>query len=199
MRPKDQAEFVALRATIRERGTARVVLFFVVIAVWAALTVATTAVIVLPIAALLPLLVLAAGFEATSSLHIGVERIGRYIQAAHEDQPLDDPQGKPGWETTAMKFGARGRTIGPDALFSAVYVLAGVANFLPVALTAQAREEMVAIGALHALFVWRVLTLRRAVATQRERELAVFREILGQEQDASSSAPSFPRERDGEQ
>ncbi len=199
MRPIDQAEFEALRATIRERGTARVVLFFVVIAVWAALTVATTAVIVLPVAALLPLLVLAAGFEATSSLHIGAERIGRYIQTAHEqapfdaaqDKPLDEARGRPGWETTAMKFGARGRPIGPDALFSAVYVLAGVANFLPVALTAQAREEMVAIGALHALFVWRVLTLRRAVATQRERELAVFREILG--------ASSLPRERDREQ
>ncbi len=178
MRPTYQAEFEALRATIRERGTARVVLFFVVIAVWGALTVATTAVIVLPVAALLPLLVLAAGFEATSSLHIGIERIGRYLQAAHEDRPFDDPQGTPGWETTAMQFGARGRTIGADALFSVVYVLAGVANFLPVALTAQTREEMVAIGAVHAFFIWRVLTLRRAVATQRERELAVFREIL---------------------
>ena len=82
-----------------------------------------------------------------------------------------------------MKFGARDRPIGPGALFSVVYVLAGAANFLPVALTAQTWAEMVAIGAVHALFVWRVLTLRRAVATQRERELAVFREILGDAKD----------------
>jgi hypothetical protein len=170
MRPIEQAEFEALRATIRERGTARIVLFFVVIAVWAALTVATTAVIVLPIASLLPLLVLAAGFEATSSLHIGVERIGRYIQTAHEERG--------GWETIAMQFGGRGRAVGPEALFSVVYILGCAVNYVPVVLTAVTSAEMVALGAAHALFLWRVLTLRHAAAGQRERELAVFREIL---------------------
>lgn len=195
MKPFDQAEFEALRATIRERGTARVVLFYVGIAVWAALTVATTAVIVLPVAALLPLLVLAAGFEATASLHIGVERIGRYVQAAHEDRSFDSSQTRPGWETAATEFGAGGHAIGADSLFSIVYVLAGVANFVPVALTAQTREEMVAIGAVHALFIWRVLTLRRAVATRRERDLAVFREILKETKDA----PLSPGQRDSEE
>jgi hypothetical protein len=173
MTPKDQTEFEALRATIRERGTARVVLFFVAIAVWGALTVATTAVIVMPVAALLPLLVLAAGFEATSSLHIGMERIGRYLQAAYEASG--------GWETTAMRFGSLGRPIGPEPLFPVVYVLACAVNYLlPVLLTAPMPVELVALGAVHALFVWRVMTLRRAAALQRDRELALFREILGE-------------------
>jgi hypothetical protein len=155
MTPFDQTEFEALRATIRERGTARVVLFYVGMAVWAALTVATTAVIVLPVAALLPLLVLAAGFEATAALQAGA-----------------------GWETAAMGMGTTGRGKGPDPTFSVVYILAGFGNFLPVALTAQMREEMIAIGAFHALFVWRVLTVRRAMGLQRERELTAFRGIV---------------------
>jgi hypothetical protein len=145
MEPFDQPEFEALRAEIRERGSTRVVLFYVGIAVWAALTVATTAVIVLPVAALLPLLVLAAGFEATASLHFG------------ERTPVDSAQGR------ALRPRS-GRA--PDALFSVIYVLAGVANFLPVALTGQT-TEMIAIGALHALFVWRVLTVRRAITAAR--------------------------------
>jgi hypothetical protein len=138
MEPFDQPEFEALRAEIRERGTTRVVLFYVGIAVWAALTVATTAIIVLPVAALLPLLVLAAGFEATVSLHVG--------------------------ERTSHSVGSSGQA--PDALFSVIYLRAGVANFLPVALTGQ-RTEMIAIGALHALFVWRVLRARRATTATR--------------------------------
>ncbi|MGH9315363.1 MAG: hypothetical protein ACRD09_12640 [Vicinamibacterales bacterium] len=188
MRPIEQAEFEALRATIRERGTARIVLFFAVVAVWAALVVATTAAFALPIASLLPLLVLAAGFEATSSLHIGVERIGRYIQTAHEpriaaDQPGSEIAG-PLWETTAMQFGGRGRAIGSDALFSVVYVLAAAVNFLfvLVALTAVG-SEMIGLGAAHAMFLWRVLTLRRAAAGQRDADLKVFRELLAGQRD----------------
>jgi hypothetical protein len=142
MTPLNQAEFEALLAASRERGTARVVLFYVGIAVWAALTVATTAIIVLPVAALLPLLVLAAGFEATTSLHSGVEGGGAQV-------------------------GTGGRLRGPDPIFSVIYILATLANFLPVALTAQMKEEMIAIGAFHTLFLWRVLTLRRAITVQR--------------------------------
>src|SRR5262245_53866388 len=51
-------EFAALRATIRERGTVRMVLLPVTLGIWGATAVATMAAIQLPIAALLPLLVL---------------------------------------------------------------------------------------------------------------------------------------------
>jgi hypothetical protein len=142
----DQAEFEALQTNIRERVATKVVLFYVGIAVWAALTVATTAVIVLPVAALLPLLVLAAGFEATASLHIGGEPAG----------------------TPAAQAAVASRPRSADPIFSVIYVLAGLGNFLPVVLTAQMREEIVAIGAVHALFFWRVLTLRRAISAKGE-------------------------------
>jgi hypothetical protein len=163
----DQAEFEALQANIRERAATKVVLFYVGIAVWAALTVATTAVIVLPVAALLPLLVLAAGFEATASLHIGGERLGRSLRAVREREAVEAAGGEPA-DTPAAQAAVANRPRSADPIFSVIYVLAGLANFLPVVLTAQMREEIVAIGAVHALFFWRVLTLRRAISANGE-------------------------------
>src|SRR5947209_377037 len=85
MTPRDVEEYRALRDTIRERGTTRVWVFIAGLAVWAALVIATAALAALPVATLLPLLVLAAVFEAVLSLHIGVERIGRYLQVYFEE------------------------------------------------------------------------------------------------------------------
>ena len=60
MTSREREEYRALRATIRERGTARVWLFVVGIMAWAALLFATASVTPeLPIAVLLPLLALA--------------------------------------------------------------------------------------------------------------------------------------------
>ena len=60
-----QCEYVALRATIRERGTVRVLTFFAAFVAWAALDLAFLASgarhVIGP---LLSLMVLAAGFEA---------------------------------------------------------------------------------------------------------------------------------------
>src|SRR5947208_9263461 len=77
MTPRELEEYSALRATIRERGTARVWVFLAGLALWAALTIATAALVSLPVAALLPLLTLAATFEMVFALHTAVERIGR--------------------------------------------------------------------------------------------------------------------------
>jgi hypothetical protein len=64
---------------------------------------------------------LAAGFEAVFALHVGVERIGRYLQVFHEDAG-----GPPAWERHAMAFGppsAGGRV---DPLFSGLFAAAAV-------------------------------------------------------------------------
>src|SRR5579884_3576287 len=98
MTPRALEEYKALRATIRQRGTARIWLCMAGVVAWGALTIATAALAALPIATLLPLLVLAAVFEAVLALHVGVERIGRYVQVFFEE---DDA----GWETAAMGFG----------------------------------------------------------------------------------------------
>ena len=92
-----ETEFTVLRATIASRGTARMVLVPAVIAGWAALAIVVILFGDLPVAALPPLAILVAGFEAINALHVGVERIGRYLQVFYEGA-----SGAPAWETTAM-------------------------------------------------------------------------------------------------
>ena len=99
-----------MRATIRERGTARIVLVPLVFIGWAATAIATAAMITVAVSTLVPLLVLAAGFEAVFALHLNVERIGRYLQVFHETDG--------GWEHVAMPSGERFPGTGPDPLFS---------------------------------------------------------------------------------
>src|SRR5512146_1982025 len=84
MTPREQEEYRALRATIRERGTARIGLCVIGFGVWAAVMIAAAALSPTPVSVLLPLLFLAVVFEAVLSLHVGVERIGRYIQVFYE-------------------------------------------------------------------------------------------------------------------
>ena len=85
MTPRAIEEFRVLRDTVRSRGTARVWVFLAGLVSWGALTIATASLAALPVATFLPLLILAITFEAVFSLHVGVERIGRYIQVFLED------------------------------------------------------------------------------------------------------------------
>jgi hypothetical protein len=169
-----ELEFEALRATIRERGTVRMILLPVTFGVWAGAAIATTAAVALPIGALLPLIVLAAGFEAIYALHINVERIGRYIQVFHE------PGG--GWEHVAMTFGQRFPGRGPDALFSNLFLMATALNYLPVALGGSAPELVVA-ALLHLVLAFHIGTARRRASKQRQQDLERFEAIKTGETD----------------
>ena len=162
---KSDYEFEALRATIRERGTARMILLPVTLGIWAAVAIATTAAVALPIAALVPLVVLAAGFEAIYALHVNVERIGRYVQVFHEDQG--------GWEHVAMAFGQRFPGRGTDALFSGLFLVATALNFLPVALRGTT-PEMIVAGLRHLLLAVHIGTARNRAARQRRQDLERF-------------------------
>ena len=74
-------EYEALRATIRQRGTARLWLFWASMAAWAGTFLYIFASPSLPrTATLVSLLMLVAGFEGIAALHFGAERIGRYLQ-----------------------------------------------------------------------------------------------------------------------
>ncbi len=168
MSTREDSEYQALRATIRERGTARMLLLPIAIGLWAAAAIATTAVVALPIAALGPLVVLAAGFESIYALHLNVERIGRYLQVFHERDG--------GWEHVAMAFGQRYPRGGPDALFSAIFLVATALNYLPVAL-GGAPPELIVAGVLHLLLALRIGTARRRVARQRRVDLERFQAI----------------------
>jgi hypothetical protein len=165
---REDSEYQALRATIRERGTARMVLLPFCLALWAAVAIATTAVVSLPIAALGPLLVLAGGFESIYALHLNVERIGRYLQVFHE---IDG-----GWEHVALAFGQRYRGGGPDALFGTLFLIAIALNYLLVALGATT-PELAVLGILHLLVALRIGTARRHAAKQRRVDLERFQAI----------------------
>src|SRR5829696_8448887 len=131
MTARELNEYSALRDTIRQRGTLRIILFLVTVMAWAAATIATAALAALPVATLLPLLLLTAGFEVVFALHTAVERIGRYLQVFYEE---DDPaHPERAWERTAMAYG-RTHPGGPDPLFVAYFVIATLLNFVPVIL-----------------------------------------------------------------
>src|SRR4051794_4227030 len=171
MTPRELEEYSALRATIRERGTARVWVALAGLAIWAALTIATAALASLPVATLLPLLVLSAAFEIVFALHTGVERIGRYLQVVFEG----DEGG--GWEHYAMEYGRQFGSSGCDALFSPYFAAAAGFNFVPVLLAGPVPLEWALVGSLHLLFLLRIIVARRPAASQRATDLERFRHL----------------------
>lgn len=166
MTERELEEYRALRATIRQRGTVRIGAFVAGFGLWAAVLVATTFVMV-PLVTLVPLVLLAGTFEAVYSLHLAVERVGRYLQVFYEDQ----------WEATAMAFGPPPAGTRTDPLFTLFFGLATLCNFIPVALAEPVRIELAVLGGAHAVFAARMVVARRAAARQRRAELARFQQM----------------------
>ena len=133
-----QTEYAALRATIRERGTVRMALVPFVFVGWAAVALATASMITafVSLSTLIPLMVLAAGFETLYALHITVERIGRYVQVFHAESGDR-------WEHVAMTFGGQLPRPGIDPLFARLFILATSINFFPAALGGEPWEVVV--------------------------------------------------------
>jgi hypothetical protein len=183
MTVRREAEYAALRATIRERGTARMALLPAIFIGWAAIAIAAAGVITVPVSTLVPLLVLAAGFEALFALHLNVERIGRYLQTFHEDGgPHADASLEPsarsrGWEHVAMAYGQRFPGSGPDPLFGRLFVLAISVNFLPAALNFEFIAELILLALPHFVLINRIRLARIASATQRAEDLRRFTEL----------------------
>lgn len=168
---KKDDEFRVLRATIQQRGTARMVVLPIVFIGWAGTAVATAAVITVAISTLVPLLILVAGFEAVFALHVNVERIGRYIQVFHEQD------GESLWESTSSRFTQQFPAAGPDPLCSRLFVLATSVNFLPAALGWENMAELAVLAALHLLFINRVRLARSFSARQRSEDLERFQTL----------------------
>jgi hypothetical protein len=173
-------EYRELRRTIAIRGTVRVAFIPLTFIAWAGLTLVLVLFSELPVAALLTLAVLAAGFEAVHALHVGVERIGRYLQVAYEEASLDNSVSgsQPGWETTAMKVGPALPGGGVDPLFTILFCAAAIVNLIPATLPVPTAIETGLIGALHIAFIIRVLRARTAAAKQRAVELEQYRALF---------------------
>ena len=120
---------------------------------------------------------LAGGFEAIHALHVGVERIGRYVQVYYENA-----EAGPRWENTVMALGPALPGGGIDPLFTVVFTCAAFVNVIP-ALALQPRAtatELSVVGVLHLALVIRIVRARGAAARQRAVELETFRAIRSQ-------------------
>ena len=171
-------EYLVLRQTIAQRGTLRPILVLAGLAVWAVTLIAVLALLPYPIAAAIPLLILAATFEVIRPLHFGAERLGRYLQVFYEEdgdpgRPLHDT---PSWERVAMSFGVV-PGVGGHALFVPLFLLATALNYLAVLLPRPVTIEWSAMAIPHLAFVAWMIAADRAMRAQRAVELARLREL----------------------
>jgi hypothetical protein len=160
---REQEEYRALRATVRERGTARVWVFAVGFSAWATLALAVDALALPPVVALVPLVVLAATFESVFALHVAVERIGRYLLVFHGDD----------WEHAAGRFHASG-TARLDALFTGPFLVAAFLNLIPLLITRPVVQELTVVGGGHLLFLARLFVARSVASRQRAVDTEQF-------------------------
>jgi hypothetical protein len=178
MNPCEIEEYRALRATIRERGTARVLTVVVGLAAWTVLTVFLS--FDSSVARLVPLLFLAVLFEAVFALHTGVERIGRYLQVFFEEDELAAAAAegnatlRRGWEHLAMMYGKRFPG-GPDPLFAIYFWAAILLNLVAATPRPANLIDWAIVGIPHAALAVRIVARRRQAARQREVDLARFR------------------------
>lgn len=163
-------EYAELRRTIAVRGTVRLILGPATVAAWA--VVAMSARYGDPrVQILLPLLSLAAGFEGIRALHIGVERVGRYLQVFYEG-----PSGLPAWEHVAMEAAPRIRGLRLSPLFAPLFALATLAN-AALAWDPLGLPLTVFWAGCHAAFLVRILLVTRACRHQRAADLEHFRAL----------------------
>jgi hypothetical protein len=163
--PRELEEYRALRDTIRERGTARAWIVLAGFTAWAGVLLGTSRSLPIPVASVLPLIILAISFEVVFALHTGVERIGRYIQVFFEHDS--------GWEHTAMQL--PGGHI--DPLFANFFRIATILNFVPAAFARPEPVEWAFVGAIHLLFIARLAQAGRRASRQRTVDLEIFQRL----------------------
>ena len=167
-----ESEYTVLRHTIASRGTARITLLPVTLIGWA-LVAGTLAVLGNnPAMSLFSLAILAGGFEAIHALHVGVERIGRYIQVFYEGTG-DVPR----WETTAMSIGPALPGGGVDPLFTVIFALVTLLNLMAAIVPSPTRLELAVIGLMHGAFLLRLVRGRWAASRQRAVDLESYRAV----------------------
>jgi len=171
-------EFAVLRQTIARRGTARMILVPVTFIAWSSLSLVILLFADVPVASLFTLAILAAGFESVHALHVGVERIGRFLQVYYEGAP-DGPR----WETSVTSVGPGLPGGGIDPLFTFLFAAASFLNMLLVLVPGPSRTELGVIGVLHLLFVARLVRARGASARQRAVELESFKAVRHQQRE----------------
>ena len=178
MQRHGRSEYLVLRRTIAQRGALRPILLVCGTGFWAATLTAVLVWLPYPVAAAVPLLVIAATFEAIRPLHFGAERIGRYLQVFYEEagEPGRALHETPSWERVAMTFG-RVPGVGGHPLFLPIFFLATLVNYLAVMIPGPVPMEMAVMAIPHvALIAW-LIAAHRAIKSQREIELDRLRTL----------------------
>ena len=167
-----------LRRTIAQRGALRHILFVCGTGVWALTLTALLVWFQHPLAFLIPLLMLAATFEAIRPLHFGAERIGRYLQVFYEESGEPDRalRDTPSWERVAMQFGSV-PGVGGHPLFLPIFLLATAVNFMAAVCPRPSLIDHVVLAVTHALFGGWVFSAHQAMKKQRDIELERMRHL----------------------
>jgi hypothetical protein len=169
-------EYRALRATIRTRGGLRLALCLGGLGAWGLALVAVLAWLPNPVAGSIPLLLLVATFEVNRMLHLGIERIGRYLQVFFEDSIVSAAD-TPAWERAAMSFGPALPGAGGHPLLLPIFLLATLVNFLSVVLPGPVPLELGAMTVPHVSFAIWMFYADRGMRRQRVRELERFKDL----------------------
>ncbi len=178
MADRSLAEFEALRATIRSRGQIRIVVFLAGMVSWAVVLQAQLIWLPNPVTSSIPLLLLVTTFEIVRTLHVGIERIGRYLQVFHEETSgPDTPLDPPAWERTVMALGPNLPGAAGHPLFLPLFMLATLVNYLGVFLPGAVAVELGVMAIPHVAFLVWTAYCDRAMRRQRSAELVQFREL----------------------
>ena len=173
-----RSEYLVLRRTIAQRGALRPVLLVLGTGAWAVVLTAVLVALPYPVAAIIPLLVLTATFEAIRPLHFGAERIGRYLQVFYEEagEPVRALRDSPSWERVAMQFG-KVPGVGGHPLFVPIFFLTTAVNFLAVLIPGPVPIEMAMMAVPHVAFLAWLWAAHRAMKVQRDIELDRLRTL----------------------
>jgi hypothetical protein len=180
-----ETEFAVLRQTIASRGTARAVVCVATMAVWASLATVHGLLSDLPLLVMVPLVTLAGGYEAVWSLHVGVERIGRFLQVVYEGRP-DGPS----WETIAMRTAPGLPGGGVNPLFTPLFAGAALVNLGTAFVAEPTSVELILLLAVHTSFLVRLAHTRLLAGRQRLTDLQAFQSAAGNRETSSESKKS---------
>ena len=156
-------EFRALRASIRERAIARVLLLAMTWLGWAALATAIMLVVPAPLLLTVPLVVLLAAFEVNLGTVRAAERVSNYLRVVFEER-----RAVSGWESASADLASRYPSSVGDPLFVWVFIAVLCANYLCVVIaipetadpTARAREDSLDLALVTALHLALVAQVR---------------------------------------
>lgn len=160
-------EYASLRQAIAQRGQMKATVALVGLLGWAALWLAGFVLLSDVRVTAVSLAVLWATFEIIRPLHIGAERLGRYLQVFYEV-----PGQLPAWEHTAMALGASVPGAAGHPMYIPLFVGATLLNATALWVDGPLTFEGALMLGPHLALLWWLWRADRAMRVQRVDDLA---------------------------